>query len=440
MKKMMMLLFIGVIALSGFCSTVANRSSTTEVYDLIIITSESFSTELQPLAEHKEQHGIVTKIVTLDEIYDNTYFEVKGRDNQEIIKHFIRNAKESWDIMYVILVGNPSHIPVRYSHTYDGWYDWEKKFISELYYADIYDENGRFSSWDANDDGVYGEWDGEEAQDKNIDLYPDICLGRLACGNKLEVKKIVKKIIDYEKNPASSSWFKNMVVVAGDTYAEEYYDYNGSDIGYEGEINTQKALDIMNDFHPIKLWASTGNLDSYGLRIIMAINRGCGFIYFSGHGSASTWFTYTPNWSDATGRFSLRHMLFLVNRNKLPVCIVGGCHNSQFDVNPNPCWSYRMMSKPCGGSIATIGSTGLAWIGVEYGGGGADWLEIEFFKEYKNGTETIGQLWKNELTHFLNTFSIDWGTPSGGISSIDAKVVQQWTLLGDPTLKIGGYP
>jgi len=271
MKKMMMLLFIGVIALSGFCSTVANRSSTTEVYDLIIITSESFSTELQPLAEHKEQHGIVTKIVTLDEIYDNTYFEVEGRDNQEIIKHFIRNAKESWDIMYVILVGNPSHIPVRYSHTYDGWYDWEKKFISELYYADIYDENGRFSSWDANNDGVYGEWDGEEAQDKNIDLYPDVCLGRLACRNKLEVKKIVKKIIDYEKNPASSSWFKNMVVVAGDTYAEEYYDYNGSDIGYEGEINTQKALDIMNDFHPIKLWASTGNLDSYGLRIIMAL-------------------------------------------------------------------------------------------------------------------------------------------------------------------------
>ena len=113
MKKMMMLLFIGIIALSGLCSTVANRSSTTEVYDLIIITSESFSTELQPLAEHKEQHGIVTKIVTLDEIYDNTYFEVEGRDNQEIIKHFIRNAKESWDIMYVVLVGNSSSLNVK---------------------------------------------------------------------------------------------------------------------------------------------------------------------------------------------------------------------------------------------------------------------------------------------------------------------------------------
>ena len=439
MKKMMMALFIGFITLYSFGATVANQSTTAEAYDFIIITPECFSPELQPLVEHKEHYGIVTKVVTLDEIYSGVYFEVEGRDNPEIIKYFIRNAKDTWDITYVLLVGNSSHIPVRYSHTYDGWYEWEKTFISELYYADIYDETGRFSSWDTDTNGIYGEWDGEEAQDKNIDLYPDVCLGRLACRTKFEVKTIVNKIIDYEQNPADVSWFNTIVVVAGDTYAEEYYDYNGSDIGYEGEINTQQALDIMNDFHPIQLWASTGRLDRYGLSIIMAINRGCGFIYFSGHGGPSIWFTYTPDWGDATGRFSLRHMLLLVNRHRLPVCIVGGCHNSQFDVSPNPCWSYRLMSKPYGGSIATLGSTGIAWIGVEYGGGGADWLEIQFFREYQNGTEIIGQIWKDEVTHFLNTFSIDWGTPSGGISSMDVKVVQQWTLLGDPTLKIGGY-
>ena len=42
--------------------------------------------------------------------------------------------------------------------------------ISDLYYADVYDENGNFSSWDADGDSIYGEWNGENSQDKKISL------------------------------------------------------------------------------------------------------------------------------------------------------------------------------------------------------------------------------------------------------------------------------
>ena len=97
-----------------------------------------------------------------------------------------------------------------------------------------------------------------------------------------------------------------------------------------------------------------------------------------------------------------------------------------------------MVREPFGGTIATIGCTGLGWQGVEYGGGGCDWLETQFFREYKTGTETIGQIWKNTLTKYLGNFTIDWETPAGGISSLDAKTVQEWILLGDPSLVIGG--
>ncbi|MCD4664447.1 MAG: hypothetical protein K8R68_04185, partial [Bacteroidales bacterium] len=208
------------------------------------------------------------------------------------------------------------------------------------------------------------------------------------------------------------------------------------------------------------------------LNIIKAVNVGCGFLYFSGHGNPAIWLTNTPNDTDV-GRFTIFHMPFLINRNKLPVCIVGGCHNSQFDVSPldmfrgfreeglryfhsptkkDPymgsfwnnewpleCWSWHLMSKPYGGSIATIGCTGLGWLGVEFGGGGINWLELQFFREYVTGTDIIGQIWKNALTEYLNNFSIDWATSAGGTSSLDAKTVQEWVLLGDPSLKIGGY-
>jgi hypothetical protein len=272
-------------------------------------------------------------------------------------------------------------------------------------------------------------------------------LGRLACLDKNEVETVVDKIIDYEEQIADDSWFKRMVVIGGDTYSEFE--------GYEGEIYNQKALDEMQDFTGIKLWASTGTLSKYGLSTIKEVNKGCGFIYLSGHGNKHIWITNSPD-GYSVGRFGRFHMLFLSNKNKLPVCLVGGCHNSQFDIGNEKiikllflpwsfqawrlgCWSWFLVSNSRGGSIATIGSTGLCWYSTEYGGGGSDWLNINFFREYKFGERTLGLIWKETITGFIETFPIDWESPAGGTSSIDAKSVQEWVLLGDPSIRIGGY-
>ena len=419
---------------------------TNDKYDMIIIAPTSFNSSLLDFIEHKNNIGIFTIFVSLDDIYNGTYFEVKGRDEQEIIKYFIKNSLENWEISYVIFVGSSRDIPVRYCYNND-MYGTEYRFVSDLYYADIYDENYNFSSWDSDDDGVFGEWTGSKAEDKPIDLKPDLCLGRLACINTKEVVDVTSKIIKYEKQTADDSWFKRLVVVGGDTYDEFE--------GFEGEEYNQQAIDEMYDFTSVKLWASTRALSKYGLSIIREINKGCGFFYLSGHGSKHTWVTYSPTGS-YVGRFGRFHMLFLFNRYKLPVCLVGGCHNSDFDLGDQNlkntlflpwsfqsfrlgCWSWLLVSNKRGGSIATIGSTGLCWYSVEYGGGGSDWLNVNFFKEYSNGTSFLGQIWKDTISGFIETFPIDWQTPAGGISSIDAKSVQEWVILGDPSLKIGGY-
>lgn len=421
-------------------------------YDLIIVTSSCYCSSVEPLIEHKGNTcGIASILITLDDIYSEKYFEMQGRDDPEKIKYFIKEAKENWNITYVLLVGNFRKIPVRYCYNNDNYHSMEPRFISDLYYADIYDENGNFSSWDTDGNGIYGEWDGWESQDKNINLTPEICLGRLACRNRVEVKIAVDKIINYERTTYGSDWFKNMVVAGGDTYSEAREYYGDQYDEYEGEVNTQKAIDIMTNFTPIRLWASTGNLTTVAL--IKAINDGCGFLYLSGHGNPSVWVTHPPNSTAKVGNLPTLFMPFLINRNKLPICIVGGCHNSEFDVKPlniikDPisystwipeCWSWKMASKPFGGAIATIGCTGLGWQGIEYGGGGANWLNIQFFREYANGTDILGKIWKNTLTSYLEHFPIDWETPAGETSSLDAKTVQEWVLLGDPSLKIGGY-
>ena len=50
------------------------------------------------------------------DIYAGTYFPAEGRDKPEQIKYFIKNAKETWNITYVMLVGNYAQVPTRYAN------------------------------------------------------------------------------------------------------------------------------------------------------------------------------------------------------------------------------------------------------------------------------------------------------------------------------------
>jgi len=437
------------------------KESNSGICELLIIAPKQFKRILQPLVNHKNKFGMETKLVTLDFIYDQIWF---GRDNAEKIKYFIKETLDNCGIKYVLLVGGVKKqiskneiywLPIRYAYLADRWggtYEWgnylEKRFLSDLYFADIYDSKGEFSSWDTDGDGIFGEWKDNKSAEDILDLYPDVYVGRLPCRNRFEVKVMVKKIINYEKvNNSGTEWFNKMVVVAGDTYL-------GNDI-YEGEDETQQALDMMPDFNHIKLWTSEGGLT--GPRdVINTWNKGCGFIYFAGHGSPYLWGTYPPNDKPIIYGLKLQHIPFLFNGKKLPICIVGGCHNSMFNVSLlksnnwtsklgcYECFSWRLTRKIGGGSIATIGNTALGYgsddkLDPKKGGGGGN-LTTYFFEAYgKNKIDNLGKAWGLAISYYLDEFPIQWDENSNNDTTIDAKTVMQWVLMGDPSLKIGGY-
>ncbi|HVQ01118.1 MAG TPA: C25 family cysteine peptidase, partial [Candidatus Thermoplasmatota archaeon] len=257
--------------------TTTPRRADASVYDLLIIAPCDFMKSLRPLVVHKDNVGIRTRLVPLCDVYRQMYWQ--GRDKPEKIKYFIKAAKENWGIKYVMLVGDFELMPVRYVYNADNNTEWnEPRFISDLYYADLYDAHGNFSSWDTNGNGIYGEWYGEAAKDPNIDLYPDVYVGRLACTNEAEVRAMVHKIITYETTAYGQEWFHRFVVAAGDTYP---VSENPNWTTYEGEVNTQDAIDNMSGFTPVKLWTSDGTLTG-PKDVIHAIDQGCGFLYFSG--------------------------------------------------------------------------------------------------------------------------------------------------------------
>jgi hypothetical protein len=275
---------------------------------------------------------------------------------------------------------------------------------------------------------------------------------------------MVNKIINYETTTYGKTWFNKIVAIGGDSHDDGGTKY------LEGELTCDKALSYIPDFTPVKLYASNKDSDPdhtpLKTNIKREISAGCGFLFFEGHASPYRWSTHWPGEFDGMmegGGISVYDFPTLNNGDKLPICVVVGCHNSQFNVSflatllkmpylwtygvPIPeCWSWWLARKSGGGAIATIGATGLGYGAVgEHGdinGDGVNepdcveavspYLAILFFKAYNEGADNLGEAWGKSISEYLDTFPAmaDQG---------DAKQVEQWPLLGDPSLKIGGY-
>jgi len=485
-KKLLFLMMVAVAGLVGAAplsgltlysvpgtSTVASGNDPAQQslgYDLVVIAPDEFSQNLRPLVGHKNAVGVETVLVTLMDVYKGTYFPVGGRDEAEQVKYFIKNAYDEWGISYVLLVGGRHGglfeerwwCPVRYSYCGVSS-DWETRFLSDLYFADLYDSQGRFSSWDVNGNGVFAEWTSEGALDSPLDLYPEVAVGRWACRAAFEVDIMVEKTIVYENGTYGQDWFNTMVCIAGDTYPS---DLNPQWEGYEGEEGTQRAMDWMPGFDYVTLWTSDGTFTGPD-DVISAISNGCGFLFFDGHGSPMSWATHPPSdhetWIDGLNIWQMR---LLENGDMLPVCVVGGCHNSQFNISvlnalkiwkgyahwyqylwkgeTGPeCWSWWLTRKIDGGAIATLGYSALGYTkeDKDFTGEASEWLDTHFFWEYgMNGTDMLGDIWSNVISDYLDEYPIDWDAYVESPTAIDAKTSQEWILLGDPSLKIGGYP
>jgi hypothetical protein len=411
-------------------------------YKFIILAPSEFGDELAPLVTHKINRGISTIFVSLNDIYNGVYFPTEGRDEQEEIKYFIKDAIENWGTSYVLLVGGSSKFPVRISHIYVWNTDDIMEFVSDLYYADVYNETGDFCDWDSNENDVFGEFDwGDDHNYDEVDLYPDVYLGRLACVNSNEVETCVDKIITYENNAAySQQWFKDIVVIGGDTWCTET-----SGIA-EGEYINQKILDLLDDFSPNKVWDTNGKLGSwsppYGTgHITNAINDGCGVLHWSGHGNLDVWATHRFEGSEGVWIPTLltfypaSFIRGLSNGNKLPLTIIGACLVGKFNQDPD-CFTWSHMLNSNGGSIAAMSATeslySTSGTATAIRSGGL--MEISSIKSYSDeGALTFGEMWAWALQLYC-----DKRNPKLNRNyRYDYVTVEEWQAFGDPTLAIG---
>lgn len=430
------------------------------LYDLVVITPLEFKDNLIPLVEHKNRHDLKTKLVTLDYIYET----FSGRDEAEQIKYFVKYALDEWGIEYVLLIGDVTKLPIRttYSHF---WTERNGTVLSDLYYADIYDEDYKFCTWDFNENDMFGEVDYSGSFHNiddiqlgnidNVDLYPDVKIGRIPCTNKNELDIVINKIITYENKTYNNIWFKKIVLAGGDTFPLGRF---GTPFVYEGEITNTKVSQELPDFEHIKLWATKRNLNAVTFN--RAINKGAGFVTYAGHGFEFGWGTYRPN--AIREKIGITQPLYytpfvdlLKNKERLPIIFFDACLTATLDFTfedfihydawsvfeiltllPTiskdmmlPTFAWVFLKKENGGAIATIGATRSAYTMVDTDGvhAGAGYLDVHFFKAYEEGI-TLGQMFVQAKNDYINNVGTDFFT------------IEEFVLLGDPSLMVGGYP
>lgn len=448
MKKLLFVIMAGILVLNGLSvSAINNSGEKNEQYDMVIIAPMQFFPPAQKLISHKNSHDVQTVFKSTQSIYR----QYNGRDNAESIKFFIKEAIEKWGITYVLLMGGRSnfypkwHIPVRYVLLDDNT-DRYTTFFSDHYYSDIYKNDGEFEDWDSNGDDVFAEWGKDQ-----MDLLPDVCVGRLPCRSFFEARTVVNKIIDYENSAYGEEWFNKLVLVGGDTFIQSP--------GNEGEETCDYAAEFMDDFEKIKLYTSTGNLTGHQ-DVTNAINDGCGFLFTRGKGGQDRLRTSLPE-GDEIIVFHNKYVKDYENKDMYPVCILGECIHAKIDVallnllkftkgEPNifeqdciyECIAWKLVKHKNGGAIAVLTNTNICYgtSGDINGNGIPDDAEsfggklaVDVLRLYgQEEIETIGQIHCQTVEEYVSDFPVS-------SNLYHCKSVMEWILIGDPSLKIGGY-
>ena len=142
--------------------------SATNRADYLLLAPQAFLAAAQPLLDLRESQGLVTKAVSLEEVYEQFGH---GEVSPEAIKEFLEYAYHFWAApspRYVLLLGDASYDPKDYLET--GVKDWLPGFPVRTSYL-----------WTVSDP-AYASVNGE-------DLLPDMAIGRLPAGSVDEALK-----------------------------------------------------------------------------------------------------------------------------------------------------------------------------------------------------------------------------------------------------------
>ncbi len=295
----------------------------------LIITTESLAPAFEPLAAWKTRKGVPAAVVTVDEIAA----ACPDGDAATRLREYLRSAYTAEGTLYALLAGPPTEVGFRYAYAMDSGVESQtaNTIPADLYFADL------DGDWNADQDSVYGETSDE------VDLLPEIYVGRVLPRTLEEAEGWVAKVLAYEQNPPRD--YQTQVLMLGEISFSDPYTDDG--IG----LDRIDDLYFGPEYDPItKLYESQGNENRTA--VLQALNDGPHLVLHCGHGH------YT---SISVGEGSIRtaDAEDLTNGERSFLLYSVGCLAAAFDQRETVLG--ELLLHPAGGAYAAIGNTRYGW-------------------------------------------------------------------------------
>lgn len=376
----------------------------------LIITNQEMAPEFQRLADFKTAQGMSTKVVTIEFIQANAR---QRADLQETIRGFAQDAYELWGTEYLMLGGDTDIIPARYVD--NSFYPTIGSTLipTEIYFA------GLDGTWNANGNARYGEPFGTAQGDDLADFAEEVYLGRATVSSFHDATVFVDKVISYESNPVGGNWTNRALFAAEVLFPESYPedDYITMDGAQFAAQIIEDYLIPCTDMEYLRMFETSApyERDARLTReaLIDTLNTGrYGIVNQIGHG-------FYFNMSVGNANFMTTDADELVNGDHYFLMYTLNCASAAFDMS---CLMERLVQNPNGGSVASIGASRAAFPNT------TNSYQQEFFRHLLcQPDDRLGRLVAlSRLPWLGSTFE----------NSNDRWTFENYTLLGDPTLRI----
>ena len=351
---------------------------------MIVVTDTLFSKQLEPLIRWKRLKGIETTMVYKGSGPVDTVYKYLKKNISALYSSL---RSRGIPVHYLLIAGDPSIIPTSRETTN----------VSDLY---------------------YGEFDGEG------DYIPDLFIGRLPATDTVQMKGMVKKIIEYETfryDPDNKFW-SGALATAGNAPGFELYMNGQVSYLYNNYLGKDTSLNAIRWLYPY------APLKDDSLKIVF--NKGLSILNYTGHGEAT-------GFSDPLFKSSM--VKDFTNENGYPLIIANACRTAQ--INVAGCFGTAMVATPGKGAIGFIGCTNDSF-----------WSD-DFFWSVGPGTpgpdityETSGTGAFDRLFHTKGEPPGEWYHTMGQINFSGNMAVsastsprkkyywETYILLGDPSL------
>jgi len=406
-----------------FTSLISSSSFALADHDILLITSDKLKEAWLPYVEWRSNSEKTVKIITTAEISK----DYKGPDIQEKIRLCVREHIDKKGTKSIILggdslpqsknskttVNNAGIVPDRDTIHVNMW--GEKTDIpTDIYYISP-------TNWDADNDGIYGEFE----DDKGAITYPD---GSIGIGRKAYTDKVISYESNYPVGNFGSSFAYTCTVPGAIPKLLTSWEDHISQAMPEAEMNRY--------FTTQAPWSDDvlGKKSPNSNNLINIINeKSTGKMHIHGHGLLHCWVL------DKHQEFTKNQVTKLNNKDAYPLITTVSCLTGYFDAKQDPCIVESMLRTPDAGAIAVVAPAREGK--PHFVNPRTDFMQMTHFGKMDGTTETMTKFWELGIGQDLTTGHSLMQTKAtlayrAFISPNFHMCLCEINLLGDPTLNI----